>query len=129
MVGRGHALSAPGSSGAVSAGAMSSALGGKRALASVAVVANATRVCCSLPGGGCRTSDWVGRCRLCHASGLGGLLASEAGEETGLAASGGSGSCASAGHCVEGYVVVCRNVYVRFVSRSRVLWSEQEDEM
>lgn len=107
VVGGGHALRAPGSSGTVGAGAMSSTLGGKRALASVAVVTNATGVRCGLPGSGCGASNWVGGSRFCHASGLSGLLAGKTGEETGLAASSGSGSCASASHCVGSYVVVC----------------------
>jgi len=92
-----HTLAAS-SCGAASGGA----LGSKRALAGVAVVAQAAGVCCGLPGGGGSTSDGVPGSGLRDTSGLGCLLASEAGQEAWFATSGSgrSGSCASAGHCV-----------------------------
>ena len=90
-----HALAA--SSGSCTGG---SALGSERSLASVAMMTDATGVCCGLPGGGSSTSDGVSGSGLRDASGLCRLLACQAGQETWLAAGGAcvSGSCASAGH-------------------------------
>lgn len=92
-----HALAA-GSGGAASG----SAFGSKRALTGMAVVAKAAGVCCGLPGGGGGTSDGVPGSGLRDTSGLGCLLASQAGQEAWFATSGTgrSGSCAGAGHCV-----------------------------
>ena len=96
-----HSLTASGGS-----AASGSALGSKRSLASVAMVADTAGVCGGLPCGGGGASDGVSGGGLRDTGVLCGLLASQAREETWLTASGGggSGSCASAGHddvCVD----------------------------
>lgn len=64
------------------------------------VVADTAGVRGGFPGRCCGTSDGVLGGGLCDAGSLCCLLAGEAGEETGLAAGGGSGGCASASHDV-----------------------------
>lgn len=96
-----HSLAASGGS-----AASGSALGSKRSLASMTMVADAAGVCGGLPCGGGSASDGVSGSGLRDTGVLCGLLASQAGEETWLAAGGGGGSggCASAGHddvCVD----------------------------
>lgn len=90
-----HSLAA--SSGGAASG---SALGSKRSLAGVAMVADAAGVCGGLSGGRGSASDGVSRSGLRDTGVLCGLLACQAGEEAWLAAGGGggSGSCASANH-------------------------------
>ena len=96
-----HSLAASG--GSATSG---SALGSKRSLASMAMVADAIGVCGGLSGGGGSASDGVSGSRLRDTGVLCGLLACQAGKKAWLAASGGGGSggCASAGHddiCVD----------------------------
>ena len=90
-----HAFAA--SSGSAASG---SALGSKRALASMAMVADAAGVRGGLPCGSGSASDGVPGRGLRHTGVLCSLLACQAGQETWLAASGGGrgGGCASAGH-------------------------------
>ena len=90
-----HSLAA--SSGSAASG---SALGSKRSLASVAMVADTAGVCGGLPGGGGSASDGVSGSGLRDTGVLCGLLASQAGQQTWLAAGGGgrSGGCACADH-------------------------------
>lgn len=90
-----HSLAA--SSGSAASG---SALGSKRSLAGVAMVADAAGVCGGLPGGGGSAGDGVSGSGLRDTGVLSRLLASKAGEETWLAAGGGGGSsgCACADH-------------------------------
>ena len=79
------------------------------------MVADTAGVCGGLPCGGGGASDGVSGSGLRDTGVLCGLLASQAGEETWLAAGGGGGSggCASAGHddvCVDwlvGWLVGC----------------------
>ena len=90
-----HSLAA--SSGSAASG---SALGSKRSLASVAMVADTAGVCGGLPGGGGSASDGVSGSGLRDTGVLCRLLAGKAGQQTWLAAGGGggSGSCACADH-------------------------------
>lgn len=80
--------------------ASGSALGSKRSLSSMAMVADAVGVCGGLSGRGGSASNGVPRSGLRDTGVLCGLFACQTGEEAWLAAGGGGGSggCAGAGH-------------------------------